>query len=188
MSWTPDNIEKLKALWNDGFSCSQIATEIGPWCTRSAVIGKIHRLGLTERVKRSANPATRSKKIASTATPARNADAWRDAQVAQKKSIGRQLPLRAGETASRTKSTPTLVVDTAAAPQSRFVTLLDLDIHSCRWPIGEPCDLETFRYCGAPHADMSAGRPYCPHHTRIATGAGTPSERAAVRTASKVSG
>jgi hypothetical protein len=39
----------LRKLWSDGLSASKIAAELGPWCTRSAVIGKLHRLGISER-------------------------------------------------------------------------------------------------------------------------------------------
>lgn len=179
MSWTEENIGLLKKLWNDGRSASQIACNLGPWCTRNAVISKIHRLGLTERVKQSANPAARSKKFASTETPSGNADAWREAQIAPKKNIGRQLPLSAGEINRGKKSEPMHVAEASAPPESKFVTLLDLDNHSCRWPLGDTTNFETLRYCGAPHADMSAGRPYCPHHARIAKGAWTLSGGAA---------
>jgi len=187
MIWTEENIELLKKLWSDGLSASQVAAELGSSCSRSAVIGKIHRLGLSERDKQSRNPGPRSRKFAPTALAPGNADAWRAAQEAPKKSIGRQLPVRAGEADGRNKSAPTPVVDASAPPESRFLTLLELDIHSCRWPIGDAGNLDTFRYCGAPHADMSANRPYCPFHSRLAKGAGTPSERAAIRSASKVS-
>lgn len=46
--WTPDRIEKLKLLYADGLSSSQIAAELA--LTRSAVIGKAHRLGLQREV------------------------------------------------------------------------------------------------------------------------------------------
>lgn len=43
--WTAERTEKLKVLHSEGLSCSQIGDAIG--VTRNAVIGKIHRLGLT---------------------------------------------------------------------------------------------------------------------------------------------
>ena len=43
--WTPERIEQLRNCVTSGLSCSQIAAEIG--VTRNAVIGKIHRLGLS---------------------------------------------------------------------------------------------------------------------------------------------
>jgi len=48
MSWTPDRVEILKKMWSEGQSASQIAGELG-MVTRNAVIGKVHRLGLSNR-------------------------------------------------------------------------------------------------------------------------------------------
>lgn len=48
MSWTDERIETLKRMWNEGQSASQIAKELGG-VTRNAVIGKVHRLGLSNR-------------------------------------------------------------------------------------------------------------------------------------------
>src|SRR5882672_2605604 len=50
MNWTDERVELLKKLWDDGYSASQIAAELG-YITRNSVIGKIHRLGLSGRVK-----------------------------------------------------------------------------------------------------------------------------------------
>ncbi|MEM8570237.1 MAG: GcrA family cell cycle regulator [Pseudomonadota bacterium] len=49
MSWTDERVELLKAMWTEGKSASQIAKELGG-VTRNAVIGKVHRLGLSNRV------------------------------------------------------------------------------------------------------------------------------------------
>lgn len=48
MSWTDERVELLKKMWNEGHSASQIAKELGG-VTRNAVIGKVHRLGLSNR-------------------------------------------------------------------------------------------------------------------------------------------
>ena len=48
MAWTDDRVEKLKTMWTEGNSASQIAKELGG-VTRNAVIGKVHRLGLSNR-------------------------------------------------------------------------------------------------------------------------------------------
>src|SRR3954453_16165461 len=48
MGWTDERVELLKKLWRDGLSASQIAKQLGG-VTRNAVIGKIHRLGLSGR-------------------------------------------------------------------------------------------------------------------------------------------
>ncbi len=48
MSWTDERVETLKRMWAEGLSASQIAKDLGG-VTRNAVIGKVHRLGLSNR-------------------------------------------------------------------------------------------------------------------------------------------
>ena len=48
MSWSDERVELLKKMWTEGQSASQIAKELGG-VTRNAVIGKVHRLGLSNR-------------------------------------------------------------------------------------------------------------------------------------------
>ena len=48
MSWTDERIDRLKAMWAEGSTASQIAEELGG-VSRNAVIGKAHRLGLESR-------------------------------------------------------------------------------------------------------------------------------------------
>jgi GcrA cell cycle regulator len=48
MGWTEERVGTLKKLWLDGLSASQIAKQLGG-VTRNAVIGKVHRLGLSGR-------------------------------------------------------------------------------------------------------------------------------------------
>ena len=55
MSWTDERVEKLKELWTEGMSASQIAKVLGG-VTRNAVIGKVHRLGLSNRSPGGAAP------------------------------------------------------------------------------------------------------------------------------------
>src|SRR2546430_17678400 len=61
MSWTDERVELLKKLWTDGLSASQIAAELGG-ITRNAVIGKVHRLGLSGRAKSPSSTAPRPRK------------------------------------------------------------------------------------------------------------------------------
>jgi len=66
MAWTEDRVEILTKLWAEGLSASQIAKQLGG-VTRNAVIGKVHRLGLSGRAK----PSNPSKKAARKTTTAR---------------------------------------------------------------------------------------------------------------------
>ena len=47
--WTDDRVGALKKLWLEGQSASQIAKQLGGGVTRNAVIGMVHRLGLSGR-------------------------------------------------------------------------------------------------------------------------------------------
>ena len=72
MSWTDERVELLKKMWNEGQSASQIAKELGG-VTRNAVIGKVHRLGLSNRTAggaaKPAKTAEPKAKPAAKATP-----------------------------------------------------------------------------------------------------------------------
>ena len=76
MSWTDDRVEILKKMWGEGQSASQIAKELGG-VTRNAVIGKVHRLGLSNR-------ATTGAASSSAATKANEAKARPAAKPAAK--------------------------------------------------------------------------------------------------------
>src|SRR5258708_28292459 len=60
LTWTDDRVEQLKKLWESGLSASQIAAELGN-VTRNAVIGKVHRLGLSGRAKSPPSAAPRQR-------------------------------------------------------------------------------------------------------------------------------
>ncbi|HEX9322035.1 MAG TPA: GcrA family cell cycle regulator, partial [Xanthobacteraceae bacterium] len=59
--WTDERVELLKKLWADGLSASRIAAELGG-VTRNAVIGKVHRLGLSGRAKTPSSSVSRPRK------------------------------------------------------------------------------------------------------------------------------
>src|SRR6056297_3692733 len=65
MSWTDERVELLKKMWGEGQSASQIAKELGG-VTRNAVIGKVHRLGLSNRASGGGAAKTETKPKATT--------------------------------------------------------------------------------------------------------------------------
>ena len=69
MSWTDERVSTLKKLWLDGLSASQIAKQLGG-VTRNAVIGKVHRLGLSGR----AAPSQPTRPVFKAPRPARPPD------------------------------------------------------------------------------------------------------------------
>ena len=60
MTWTNDKIDKLKQLWGNGNTASEIAQIIGD-VTRNAVIGKANRLNLSSKVIKNFSNKSKSK-------------------------------------------------------------------------------------------------------------------------------
>jgi GcrA cell cycle regulator len=159
MSWTDERVERLKTLWLDGLSASQIAAELGG-VTRNAVIGKVHRLGLSGRQK----PQVQSSRPSSPPRP-KNPAPPRPASP----SVRPARPMTIGNTALkadvsveiRTQSMP--VVEEGPIVFER-VTILNLTENTCKWPVGDPGRPDFF-FCGR---KSDSGIPYCAHHARIA--------------------
>ena len=157
-TWTDERVELLKKLWGDGLSASQIATEIGGGITRNAVIGKVHRLGLSGRGKAKAPPPQRPRKAAPQA-PSAPAPAPRPTAV-----IAPAPATLDVETQPELAPVPLAVADEVGIPLSERVTIMDLRESMCRWPMGDPTKPE-FRFCGARSV---TGLPYCSHHAQVA--------------------
>ena len=148
MSWTDERVELLKKLWQDGLSASQIAAELGG-ITRNAVIGKVHRLGLSGRAKSPSSSAPRARKPRSHMM-----------RVSRPMSRGNNALALAFE--MEPEPEPELIENIIPIGQRR--TLLELTEATCRWPIGDPKH-EDFRFCGKP---VAASKPYCGDHCAVA--------------------
>ena len=139
MGWTEERVELLKKLWQEGLSASQIAKQLGG-VTRNAVIGKVHRLGLSGR--------------ATPSQPARPAfKAPRPARPAPSPSLA---PRRIAPTAP--EPPPVTYVEEPGS-----ATVLTLGAHMCKWPIGDPA-LDSFTFCGR----RTDEGPYCHEHAQVA--------------------
>jgi GcrA cell cycle regulator len=153
MSWTDERVEQLKRLWSEGLSASQIAGELGG-ITRNAVIGKVHRLGLSGRAKAPSSAAARPRKARPPSNVLRMA---RPAAVRGNTALAR-LPVYELDV----EPEPELVEN--VVPIGQRCTLLELSDAKCRWPIGDPGSPE-FYFCGGkPVSEL----PYCAYHARIA--------------------
>ena len=71
-NWTDERVDRLKKLWSEGLSASQIAAQLGG-VSRNAVIGKVHRLNLPGRAKAGGATSARSQKRVSMPAQARPA-------------------------------------------------------------------------------------------------------------------
>lgn len=119
MSWTDDRVDVLKKLWTEGRTASEIAKELGG-VTRNAVIGKVHRLGLSGRP----SPIKRRTK---------KAEAKRSAALKTKKTATAVTPIR--------KKQDVFI------PADGGAGLLELKESMCKWPLGDPKTAD-FRFCG----------------------------------------
>lgn len=192
MSWTDERVETLKRMWSEGQSASQIAKELGG-VTRNAVIGKVHRLGLSNRAGEGAStteePEATPARAEPAAKPAEPA-AQRPAPAAPKPAAERPAPSVAPAPASGATITP-LPIRKAIIPagqplppqpsaneispealasvrevekRAKKISLMDLTERTCKWPIGDPAT-EDFWFCGLPSV---AGKPYCEAHVGVA--------------------
>jgi GcrA cell cycle regulator len=156
VTWTDERVELLKKLWSDGLSASQIAAELGN-VTRNAVIGKVHRLGLSGRAK--------DKAAAAAQRPRKAARAPSAPTPITPPSRSNVVVAPISRTAVFEEETSDISIDEdMAVPMSERVTIMDLRESMCRWPMGDPTKPE-FRFCGA---RSIGGLPYCNHHARIA--------------------
>ena len=160
MAWTDERIDQLRKLWEDGLSASQIATELGE-VTRNAVIGKMHRLGLSGRMKASSQQArVRRQRIVS--RPAFRKPAPPRTMAASNTAL--KVVAREETPPEEIEVVRAEVVQAEIVPLHGTVGLLDLKEDTCRWPLGDPDDGE-LRFCGRP---SPAGQPYCSGHRSLA--------------------
>lgn len=144
MGWDDERVATLKKLWLEGLSASQIAKQLGG-VTRNAVIGKVHRLGLSGR----AAPSQPQRQVAFKAP---------------------RPPRPIAQAPVRREPAPAASMPVPAAPRQVFVaeepgtaTVLTLGVHMCKWPIGDPSS-DSFTFCGRRQSEG----PYCVDHARVA--------------------
>ncbi len=192
MSWTDERVETLKKMWAEGQSASQIAKELGG-VTRNAVIGKVHRLGLSNRVGGAKDeeeeiPVVVAAPVAAAPKPA-VVEAVRPAEPAPRP-VERPAPAAAPAPVTGTNVTPMpmrKVIIPAGQPlppqpslneispealasvrevekHAKRLTLMELTERTCKWPIGDPAT-DDFWFCGLPSLP---GKPYCEAHVGVA--------------------
>jgi GcrA cell cycle regulator len=192
MSWTEERIDRLKKMWQDGATASQIADELGG-VSRNAVIGKAHRLGLEARPS-PVKPGEEKEKPAAAAAPApkpapaerpapkpvaaapeaerpapaQPARSARSSQELQYRSIGPGGFVRQGpgdQQAPIPPAPPRRLVPAKPSPEVADKTsLLDLNDRICKWPMGHPGEPD-FHFCGNA---SNPGFPYCVEHCGVA--------------------
>jgi len=136
--WTDEKVMRMTALWMEGASANTIARVLGKGVTRSAVLGKLHRMGVrrpAQAVRRRAKP--------SSARDGSLRTAQRPGPVARR-AVRVRAPL-------------------VAEPElSALSTLLSVRRGFCRWPCGDPGP------AGLPVCGRAVSRgAYCARHAAI---------------------
>ncbi|RMC34276.1 GcrA family cell cycle regulator [Paracoccus alkanivorans] len=185
MSWTDERVETLKRMWAEGQSASAIAKELGG-VTRNAVIGKVHRLGLSNRndeaeAKPAPAPAaekkTEKKPAQARPEPAPEQAAAKPepapAKEAAPQPVFTPAPRRpivpAGQPLPPQPSANEISPEALASvreveKKARKLSLMELTERTCKWPIGDPAT-DKFWFCGLP---SQPGKPYCEAHVGVA--------------------
>ncbi|KZY05671.1 MULTISPECIES: GcrA family cell cycle regulator [unclassified Sulfitobacter] len=184
MSWTDERVETLKKMWGEGQSASQIAKELGG-VTRNAVIGKVHRLGLSNRgaaaAPAAAKPEAKAKpapkaeaKPAAPAKPAEPEPAPQETPEPPAAEAKPALPVRkqiipAGQPLPPQPSANEISPEALAKvneieKKAKKIGLMELTERTCKWPVGDPAT-EDFWFCGLP---VQQGKPYCEAHVGVA--------------------
>ncbi|UWR21638.1 GcrA family cell cycle regulator [Sulfitobacter sp. S190] len=186
MSWTDDRVEVLKKMWGEGQSASQIAKELGG-VTRNAVIGKVHRLGLSNRATAGAAAKPEPKAKAAPKAEAKPKAAAKAAEPASEEKPAKpdlktepaispqaNLPARkqiipAGQPLPPQPSANEISPEALAKvneieKKAKKLGLMELTERTCKWPVGDPAT-EDFWFCGLP---VQQGKPYCEAHVGVA--------------------
>lgn len=193
MAWTPERVEILKKMWSEGQSASQVAGELGG-VTRNAVIGKVHRLGLSNRGPLSSKEQKREpEKLNNKKTlkasqgdkktpeqrnnPISSKDLKQASLESTKQNPGKQsfqspnksIIFTANQPLPPQPSTSEISEETlknvkTLEQKSKKLSLMELTERTCKWPIGDP-STEEFWFCG--HT-AEQGKPYCETHIEIA--------------------
>ncbi|NDR59641.1 GcrA family cell cycle regulator [Aliiruegeria sabulilitoris] len=189
MSWTEERVETLKRMWGEGQSASQIAKELGG-VTRNAVIGKVHRLGLSNRNGGGGSDKAKAAEAAPEKVAAPKAEAPKPKPVKEQPAKVEAKPapvaepqpepevpavpprrqiIPAGQPLPPQPSANEISPEALASvreieKKARKLGLMELTERTCKWPIGDPAT-EEFWFCGLP---VQQGKPYCEAHVGVA--------------------
>lgn len=142
MAWTEEMVEGLRQMWLEGLTANEIAKKLG--VSKNSIVGKVHRLCLKARP-----------------SPIKKKD---DEPAAET-----EVETTAAEVAEDVKPVEEVAEVEVKAPKKahkngHHVKLMELDSHTCRWPLGDPRD-EDFCFCGK---KVRMGQTYCEEHANMA--------------------
>jgi GcrA cell cycle regulator len=164
----------LVKLQAKGLASRAIADELGG-VTRNAVIGKLTRLGLAPgreigQERHKAAMALRPPRERKPVERQNGLNFQRLKRLGREQGSTQKQSYREEQAAElRTRFSVVEIVDLPAEESATAVPLAKLTDHTCRWPLGDPRDLDAMKFCGAePYTKGRRDYPYCVKHCRIA--------------------
>ena len=148
MIWTDESVEELKRMWDRGMTTGQIAKALS--VTKNSIIGKVHRLCLTARpspIKKASDAS--SKKVVKTEKGVK---------------IPKEEKKDTEEKSTEVSNIKNIEAGSNSSIEEKNISLVQLDNHTCRWPLGDPRD-DDFCFCGK---KVKTGQTYCEEHSSIA--------------------
>ena len=133
-------MERLDDLWKTGDSASVIGKKLG--ISRSAVLGKVYRMGLASR-----------------------ADLHGPKTVFKKRSKPKARKSGAPYKNPKANSVPQGAAEGMPCPPSMNMVLFDMDLTQCRYPTNDAPKGGLHLFCG--NAVWDLGKPYCAYHAAI---------------------
>ncbi|AHA27443.1 GcrA family cell cycle regulator [Candidatus Liberibacter americanus] len=163
MVWTNERIDKLKRFWSEGLSARQIALQLGG-VSRNAVIGKVHRLFLSNRVKSEDRKQSSSGRKHSKSRDPSSKNQHSSNICVREYGLRAQSSVAIQKKKNKYKSKNSHEPSGVIVPISRCLRLMELTEDTCKWPIGDPFGKD-FSFCGG---DVNNDSPYCDYHKQLA--------------------
>ena len=147
MAWTEEMVEGLRQMWTEGLTANEIAKRLG--VSKNSIVGKVHRLCLKARP-----------------SPIKKKEDEAETEVVETAEQQPETPVQVVEEI-KAEEMPEPVVEHKVEKKHKgngHIKLVELDSHTCRWPLGDPRD-EDFCFCGR---KVRMGQTYCEEHSNMA--------------------
>ena len=157
--WTETRLQRLRDLWKEGVPTSEIGRQLG--ISKNAVVGKVHRLGLTPRPS-----PIRPKGSGTTAPQVRRVKP-------QQATLTSFAMLVVPDPAPLTRVAVPIPPPVVAAPVVPVREPAAPRVRCCAWPMWRTGKRSTHQYCDAPVAGDERKRLtaiYCSRHAALARG------------------
>lgn len=165
MAWTDEMVDDLRTMWKQGMTTAEIGKKLG--VSKNSIVGKVHRLGLSGRP----SPIKKKDEVEDAKQP-------EEKKAPKEKHVFTEKPIEAKAEKVAEKAKPAEKIERKEPKKDfkkncqlseleknpRAVSLMELDNHTCRWPVGDPKD-ENFHFCGR---KVRIGQTYCDEHSSVA--------------------